>query len=295
MRCHKEENLMTIDKLVNVMNRIASTALLATATIGFASAQTPFVISSVNSGLVLDVKGASKDAGTLVQQWTPNGGTNQQWTLRRFGTGLLYEIVSVNSGLVLDVEGRSTSAGAGIDQYFAQGTPNQLWNIYRRPGTTQGYAIVSEQVSPAPYSPGRLSSPANLVLDVPGLSTAPGTAIQQYTENDGLNQQWLFNSENQNTISLSPPSSYDAPIKISGWHFTPGIEVCPVLEDPLGGNAPCTTVQSDGTFSYGLGLQQPYTVMESGSGYMVVLIDDDNGNVLAIGSVAGSLLPSPPK
>jgi hypothetical protein len=90
-------------------------------------------------------------------------------------------------------------------------------------------------------------------------------------------------------------SSYDAPIKISGWHFKPGIEVCPVLEDPLGGNALCTTVQSDGTFTYDLGLQQSYTVMGPGSGYMVVLIDDDNGNVLAIGSVAGSLLPSPPK
>jgi len=287
---------MTINKLVNVINQIASTALLASATIGLASAQTPFVISSVNSGLMLDVEGASKNAEALVQQWTPNGDTNQQWTLRRFGTGLLYEIVSVNSGMVLDVKGGSTSAGAAIDQYFAQGTPNQLWNIYRRPGATQGYAIVSEQVSPAPYDPGRLSpSPANLVLDVPDLSKTPGAAIQQYTENDGLNQQWFFNSENQNTISLSSPASYDAPIKISGWHFKPGIDVCPVLEDPLGGNAPCTTVKSDGTFSYDLGLQQAGTFMEPGSGYMVVLIDDDNGNVLVIGSVAGSLLLSPPK
>jgi hypothetical protein len=147
-------------------------------------------------------------------------------------------------------------------------------------------------VSPAPYSPGRLSSPANLVLDVPGQSTAPGTPIQQYTENDGLNQQWLFNSENQDTFSLSFPSNYGS-IKINGWHFKPGIEVCPVLEDPLGGPAPCTTVQSDGTFTYDLGTQQPETLLVPGAGYIVVLIDDANGNVLGIGSVAGSVVPDP--
>jgi hypothetical protein len=33
---------------------------------------------------------------------------------------------------------------------------------------------------------------SNLALDVPGLSTVPGTGIQQYQPNPGLNQQWLI-------------------------------------------------------------------------------------------------------
>ena len=55
-----------MSKLAHVMNRVAPAAWLATATTGLASAQTPFVLSSVNSGLVLDVKGASKDAEALM-------------------------------------------------------------------------------------------------------------------------------------------------------------------------------------------------------------------------------------
>jgi len=31
------------------------------------------------TGMALDVQGASKSAGALVDQWPSNGGTNQQW------------------------------------------------------------------------------------------------------------------------------------------------------------------------------------------------------------------------
>jgi len=39
-------------------------------------------ITGGQSGLCLDVTGASTSNGALVELWTCNGGTNQQWTLR---------------------------------------------------------------------------------------------------------------------------------------------------------------------------------------------------------------------
>ncbi len=38
-------------------------------------------ITSVQSGLCLDVAGASTANGALVELWTCNGQSNQQWTL----------------------------------------------------------------------------------------------------------------------------------------------------------------------------------------------------------------------
>ena len=38
-------------------------------------------ITGVQSGLCLDVTGASTAEGALVDLWTCNGQTNQQWTL----------------------------------------------------------------------------------------------------------------------------------------------------------------------------------------------------------------------
>jgi hypothetical protein len=38
-------------------------------------------ITSVQSGLCLDVTGASTANGALVELWTCNGGGNQQWKL----------------------------------------------------------------------------------------------------------------------------------------------------------------------------------------------------------------------
>ena len=269
------------------MAKIAVPALLAMAALPSAPAQTPFVISSANSSLVLDVPESSKAPGVDVQQWTPNGGANQQWTLRRYGSSLLYEIVSVNSGLVLDVAGDSEEAGARIDQYTAQGAPNQLWSIYRRAGSTEGYEIVSSQMERVKTCSGDcLPDEVNLVLDVPASSQNAGTLIQQYTENDGINQQWNFNAESQARITLSFTESGGA-IQIAGYHFKANSRVCPVLEDPLGGIAPCANVASDGTFRYSLGPEQSGTELMTGPGHIVVVIDDADGNVLAIGSVSG--------
>ncbi|HWF82595.1 MAG TPA: RICIN domain-containing protein, partial [Streptosporangiaceae bacterium] len=66
--------------------------------------------------------------GLQLQQWTSNGGTNQQWYLKPTGDGY-YTIVSHDSGLVADVYGRSTSDGAQVVQWTANGGTNQQWQL----------------------------------------------------------------------------------------------------------------------------------------------------------------------
>jgi hypothetical protein len=80
------------------------------------------------SGKALDVNGASTTAGLQLQQWTANGGTNQQWYLRPAADGY-YTIVSHDSGLVADVYGQSTADGAQVVQWTANNGLNQQWQL----------------------------------------------------------------------------------------------------------------------------------------------------------------------
>lgn len=80
------------------------------------------------SGKVLDVNGSAGTVGLQLQQWTANGGTNQQWYLRPTGDGY-YTITAHDSGLAADVSGRSTSDGAQVVQWTANNGPNQQWQL----------------------------------------------------------------------------------------------------------------------------------------------------------------------
>jgi hypothetical protein len=258
--------------------------LVIAASIGLASAQTPFVISSVNSGQVLDVLDFSKSSGALIQQYIPNGGTNQQFMLRRRGANLAYEIVSGSSQLALDVPGSSTNPGTPIQQFTPNGGTNQLWQLSRAAGAT-GYEIVSLDRQQINGHPGSLPSYANLVLDVPHSSSIEGTVIQQYTENGGTNQQWLFSPQAPRNITVrSSPGA----IVIFGWGFPASSVVCPVIVGAYGGVAPCTPVLANGAFAYEWSSPATTTPFDSTvSGYVVVMVEDKSGNVLAVGSIAG--------
>lgn len=80
------------------------------------------------TGKVLDVNGSSSTTGLQLQQWTANGGTNQQWFLRSSAGGF-FTIANVGNGLVADVYGQSTSEGAQVVQWTANGGVNQQWQL----------------------------------------------------------------------------------------------------------------------------------------------------------------------
>ncbi|MGW3993128.1 RICIN domain-containing protein [Amycolatopsis sp. NPDC004772] len=80
------------------------------------------------SGKALDVNGSATTVGLQLQQWSANGGTNQQWYLRPTGDGY-YAITGHDSGLVADVYGQSTTDGAQVVQWTANNGPNQQWQL----------------------------------------------------------------------------------------------------------------------------------------------------------------------
>lgn len=135
------------------------------------------VYSIVNrhSGLVLDAAGQGTASGTLVQQYTNNGGTNQRWQLTALGNNR-YKITGVQSGKAWDMTGQSLADGAALQLYDYGAGLNQQWEIAK---LTNGYYTIS-------------SVQSGKVLEIPALSTAPGTGVVQYRSNGGTNQQWSF-------------------------------------------------------------------------------------------------------
>lgn len=87
-----------------------------------------FLIRNVESNLVLDVKGGSKQEGASVILWTRTSNPNQLWT---YDSGFL---INKNSGLVLEVkgyeDGGAITPGTILVQAKRRDPPqsiNQLW------------------------------------------------------------------------------------------------------------------------------------------------------------------------
>jgi regulation of enolase protein 1 (concanavalin A-like superfamily) len=85
-----------------------------------------YVITSVYSGLVIDDPGSTN--GQVMQQYTRNGGANQQWRVNNLGNNVI-TLTNGASGQLLDVAGASKANGALVDQYPANGQTNQQWNV----------------------------------------------------------------------------------------------------------------------------------------------------------------------
>ncbi|HEV2647537.1 MAG TPA: RICIN domain-containing protein [Acidobacteriaceae bacterium] len=136
-------------------------------------------IQNVNSGLSLNVKGASTAAGAIVQQYPfSSGQTNAEWTFVPTSGGF-YQIKNVNSGMVLNVSGGVTTnalSGALIDQTNVGGmTPgNQQWMpVKNSDGSYSFYSLNSY-----------------MALDVPGASKSSGVQLDQWFGNGATGQEF---------------------------------------------------------------------------------------------------------
>ncbi len=85
-------------------------------------------LAADNSGLCVDVSGASTSTGAAVIQWTckSGGASNQEWQFNPVSGGY-GELQNQNSGQDLVVLNASTSAGAKVIQWTQNGTSNGLW------------------------------------------------------------------------------------------------------------------------------------------------------------------------
>ena len=93
-------------------------------------------LKNVNSSMMMDVSSGSTAKGTKIIQWTSNGSTNQQWTLKRVADNI-FTLRSVKSGLCLDVPDQSTTAGVQLHQWPCNGGTNQQFALDLT-GTTTG-------------------------------------------------------------------------------------------------------------------------------------------------------------
>ncbi|CAI6077187.1 hypothetical protein PAECIP112173_02467 [Paenibacillus sp. JJ-100] len=135
-------------------------------------AGTIYKLVNRNSGLVLDVNGASSAGGATIIQWNDNGAANQQWKLEPVGNGY-YNIRNVGSGLLLDVNSGSTQGGAALIQWQANGGYNQQW----LPIDVGGYVVLANRNS-------------GLTVDINQGSMSAGASTIQWEDNGGANQQW---------------------------------------------------------------------------------------------------------
>ncbi len=76
------------------------------------------------NGECLDVTGQGTANGVLVELWTCNGGTNQQWT-----AGANSSLVGTGSGKCLDDPGFSTTDGTQQEIWTCNGGANQRWTL----------------------------------------------------------------------------------------------------------------------------------------------------------------------
>ena len=133
-----------------------------------------YEITNLNSALALDAVGQGTSPGTLIDQYTWNNQTNQQWTVTSVGSGE-YTIVGVQSGLY--VTSPSFTEGAQLELEPASGTSSQLWVI--TPAGTTGYYTLKNVAT-------------GYVMDDYNNQNTPGTETDQWAANGHSNQEWSF-------------------------------------------------------------------------------------------------------
>ena len=139
-----------------------------------------YLITNGNSGLVIDMGGASTKSGTQVKLAKQTDAASQLWDLYVNGQGN-YEIVSVANGMALDVKGGSMDNRAAIQVYRRNHTAAQQWKL-------EG---IAPAVADGVYS---VQSPVDnkFVLDVSGGSMGNGAKAQLWTSNGTMAQKWQF-------------------------------------------------------------------------------------------------------
>jgi hypothetical protein len=135
-----------------------------------------YVISSVNSALVLDDPAASMTSGTVIQQFGANSGTNQSWKLQNISPNIV-SLINVASGMALSVAGDSSVNSAQVIQTPFTGDMAQEWTLVSA-GSTGDFEVLNLR--------------SGLALDVTGQSTAPGTPLDQFQYQGNPWQQWSF-------------------------------------------------------------------------------------------------------
>jgi hypothetical protein len=153
-----------------------------------------YFLQNRNSGLNMDVWGASTANGANIAQGTANTGNNQKFTFTHLGDGL-YKIIVSHSGQSLDINNFNKANGANVEQYPYGSTTNQQFILV---ATGDGfYKIIARH--------------SGKVIEVAGASTANGANVQQWDNNNQTCGQWkLIPTASTAVSTLIEAESYSA-------------------------------------------------------------------------------------
>jgi GH18 family chitinase len=173
-------------------DKVSSVRIIANGTNNLGN--TTYYLQNRNSGMNMDVWGASTANGANVAQGTPNTGGNQKFTFTHLGDGL-YKIIVNHSGQSLDVNGFNKSNGANVEQYPYNATVNQQFVLV---STGDGfYKIIARH--------------SGKVVEVAGASTVNGANVQQWDNNNQTCGQWkLIPVTTSGVSTLIQAESYSA-------------------------------------------------------------------------------------
>jgi hypothetical protein len=150
-------------------------------------------IKNVNSGLYLNVDGASTDNGANIQQ-SDYGGAASQWILKPVGMAG-YTIENRYTGKVLNVDGNRVNDGANVQQWDNPGQPASQWTLH----STGVNAYLIKNVN------------SGLYLNVDGGSFDNMGNVQQW-DFQGTASQWSFETTSESQVLAMSFSSQGAMI-----------------------------------------------------------------------------------
>ncbi|MDB5271816.1 MAG: hypothetical protein JWO58_183 [Chitinophagaceae bacterium] len=134
-----------------------------------------YFLQNRNSGLYMDVSGASTADGANIAQGTFNGGTNQQYQFTDLGNGN-YKVLAMHSMKSVDVDAAKTADGTNVQQWTYLNNINQHFIVSP---TGDGFYKLIPQFS-------------GKVVEVAGAGMNNGDNIQQWTNNNQTCGQWKF-------------------------------------------------------------------------------------------------------
>lgn len=143
---------------------------------GFASGFSSTLVNQ-GSGLCMDENDWTTVSAAQFQQWTCNGGTNQQYTFVPTAAGSgTYFIQPMTPDYCLDVSGASTASGAAIIQYPCNYNSNQQFTL--RAVGTNVYQVVAQN--------------SGLCVAPAGDSAANSTALVQVSCSTAAARTWAI-------------------------------------------------------------------------------------------------------
>lgn len=142
-----------------------------------AATDNDYSLRAFDSGLFLDVVGASTAAGAPIDIWAQNENSNQQFTYPN--PGQIAEIINQGSNMCITTDG---IAGDTLTQEPCQGSLSQYWYAQNITPWYEFGEIIMTLTNPA----------SGLVMDVSGGTFYEGAAVDAYWPNGGHNQEWVM-------------------------------------------------------------------------------------------------------